>query len=240
MHVLFFYSGLNGSETENSMYGYISGDKFIIDDENEEIKGTIADKITGTWKMPHREEPFTFTLRITGCVVSDLSQANMTSPPQNAMGDISKKVLDSEKEEDHEIVDDSEPASGSMETEEEDEIVKYVPVDVVEEEDTDADKVYDNVDVMPEYPGGMVEMLRFISRNMEYPKECSENGIQGKVLVKFIISKDGVVYNARIEKGINAGLDKEALRVGRFNASLDAWYSERKTGQCELCSACKL
>ncbi len=240
MHVLFFYSGLNGSETENSMYGYISGDKFIIDDENEEIKGTIADKITGTWKMPHREEPFTFTLRIMGCVVSDLSQANMTSPPQNAMGDISKKVLDSEKEEDHEIVDDSEPASGSMETEEEDDIVKYVPVDVVEEENTDADKFYDNVDVMPEYSRGTVEMLRFISRSMEYPKECSENGIQGKVLVKFIIGKDGVVYNARIEKGINVGLDKEALRVGRFNASLDAWYSERKTGQCELCSVCKL
>ena len=58
--------------------------------------------------------------------------------------------------------------------------------------------------------------------------------------MKFIIGKDGVVYNARIEKGINAGLDKEALRVGRFNASLDAWYSERKTGQCELCSVCKL
>lgn len=57
MHVLFFCSGLNGSETENSMYGYISGDKFIIDDENEEIKGTIADKITGTWKMSHREDP---------------------------------------------------------------------------------------------------------------------------------------------------------------------------------------
>lgn len=78
--------------------------------------------------------------------------------------------------------------------------------------DTDAD-VFFIVEDMPEFPGGEMALRKYIANNIKYPEAAQDNGIQGKVYVTFVVSKDGSVANAKIARGVDPALDKEALRV---------------------------
>lgn len=78
-----------------------------------------------------------------------------------------------------------------------------------------SDKVYDVVEGMPSFPGGDAELMRYFSQNMKYPAEAEMNGIQGKVLVTFIVERDGTITNIQVVKSVDPSLDKEAVRVVR-------------------------
>jgi len=75
------------------------------------------------------------------------------------------------------------------------------------------DKVYYEVEFMPEFPGGDEALRDFIIKNFVYPKNASKKGIQGKVFVGFIVTKEGKVTNAKIIRGVDPELDAEALRL---------------------------
>lgn len=75
------------------------------------------------------------------------------------------------------------------------------------------DSVYDKVDVSPEYPGGMNEMVKFISSNIIYPEAAKKANIKGVVYVSFIVEKDGSISNIKILRGIGGGCDEETIRV---------------------------
>jgi len=75
------------------------------------------------------------------------------------------------------------------------------------------EKVYLEVDQMPEYPGGDLELRKFLSTSVRYPIDAMENKIQGKVFVSFVVGKDGVVKNVSIARGADPLLDAESLRV---------------------------
>jgi len=78
------------------------------------------------------------------------------------------------------------------------------------DEQVDAD-IFDVVEDMPYFPYGSV--TKWISKNVHYPTLAVENGISGKVFVKFVIERDGSVTAAKIIRGVESTLDKEALRV---------------------------
>ena len=69
------------------------------------------------------------------------------------------------------------------------------------------------VEEMPEYPGGMQAMLEFIGRNLHYPPEARDAGIQGRVFVNFTVNDDGSIQDVKVLKGIGGGCDEEAVRV---------------------------
>ena len=73
--------------------------------------------------------------------------------------------------------------------------------------------VFQVVEEMPEFPGGMSECMKFLAKNIKYPVVSQENGSQGKVIVQFVIEKDGTVTTPEIVRSIDPYLDKEALRV---------------------------
>jgi TonB family protein len=77
----------------------------------------------------------------------------------------------------------------------------------------DKDSIYIAVDKMPVFPGGEHELLSFIGHNLKYPVEAQQKGIQGRILVKFIVSKSGKVEKAQIVRGLDPSIDKEGLRV---------------------------
>jgi TonB family protein len=83
-------------------------------------------------------------------------------------------------------------------------------------------------DVSPQYPGGKASMYRFISKNVAYPAVAQKANIQGKVVVKFLIDKDGKISKASIIKGIGNGCDEEAIRI--INA-MPAWIPASRNGQ---------
>lgn len=66
---------------------------------------------------------------------------------------------------------------------------------------------------LPAFPGGEIALMRFLSDNMKYPKVARESGIQGRVVVQFVVGSDGSICNAKVIRSIDPYLDKEALRV---------------------------
>ena len=68
-------------------------------------------------------------------------------------------------------------------------------------------------EVMPAFPGGELAMRKFIAKAIKYPNLAAEQGIQGRVFVKFVVNKDGLVSDAKIARGVNPLLDNEAVRV---------------------------
>ena len=90
------------------------------------------------------------------------------------------------------------------------------------------DMVFDVVEVMPQYPGGQIAMLKYIMENIKYPKQIMEEGIQGRVTVSFIVEKDGRVSNVRLLRSVQSALDKEAIRVVK---SMPKWTPGKQNGK---------
>ena len=127
-------------------------------------------------------------------------------------------------EDDVEIEDELE----IQDTEADDETVIDVAPVIQEEEEVDEGQVFFIVEDMPEFPGGELALRKFIANAVKYPVIAQENGIQGKVYVNFVVDKDGSITNARIARGVDGSLDKEALRVVN---SLPKWKPGKQRGK---------
>jgi TonB family protein len=95
-------------------------------------------------------------------------------------------------------------------------------------ENKSKDGVYEQVEVMPEYPGGEQALMNDLIGSIKYPDEAKKNGIQGKVFVSFVVDEQGKVTNAKIERGVNPALDAESLRVGN---GLKTWKPGTEKGK---------
>ena len=84
------------------------------------------------------------------------------------------------------------------------------------------------VEKQPEFPGGQDAMLEFLRNNIKYPQSCIDNKIQGRVIVTFVVEKDGSLVEAEVVKSVNAELDAEALRVVN---SMPAWSPGEQKGK---------
>ena len=86
--------------------------------------------------------------------------------------------------------------------------------DVIEvEPEPEEEEIFMVVEDQPEVPGGTAALLEYLRKNIKYPAICRENNIQGRVLVTFIVNKDGAIVEPEVVKSVNPSLDKEALRV---------------------------
>ena len=90
------------------------------------------------------------------------------------------------------------------------------------------DDVFAVVEEQPEFPGGQESLLGYLKSNLRYPKECSDNNIQGRVLVTFVVNKDGKICDAEVVKSVHDALDAEALRVVN---SMPAWKPGAQGGK---------
>lgn len=75
------------------------------------------------------------------------------------------------------------------------------------------DKVFSVVEEAPKYPGGQNELLKFIAQNIRYPQDAQRDSVQGRVVLQFVVGKDGKVRSPKIIRGVYASLDEEAKRV---------------------------
>ena len=73
--------------------------------------------------------------------------------------------------------------------------------------------IYDQVETMPEFPGGVEKLMEYVAMNVRYPKDAEEKSIQGRVIATFVIEEDGSITGAKIVRSIDPALDAEALRV---------------------------
>ena len=105
---------------------------------------------------------------------------------------------------------------------------KYTEIMIVEDSNN-SDNILDIVtlDKQPEFPGGIDGLMKFLGENVAYPSHCAEMEIQGKVVVKFTVFKDGKVGNIEVEQSVHPLLDAEAVRV----VSLPNWKPGELHGQ---------
>ena len=97
-----------------------------------------------------------------------------------------------------------------------------------EKEEAEEAQVFFILEEMPEFPGGEAALRAFIAKSINYPVIAQENGIQGKVYVTFVVDKDGGISEAKIARGVDPSLDKEALRVVN---SLPKWKPGKQRGK---------
>lgn len=90
------------------------------------------------------------------------------------------------------------------------------------------DMVFDVVEVMPQYPGGQIAMLKYIMENIKYPEQAMKEGIQGRVTVRFIVEKDGSISNVKPVLSVHPLLNKEAVRVVK---SMPKWSPGKQNGK---------
>ena len=93
-------------------------------------------------------------------------------------------------------------------------------------------KVYESVEVMPEFPGGQAELLKFVAKSIKYPTEAQRKGAQGRVIVKFVVETNGSISNIHVVKGIDPLLDAEAIRVC---TTMPTWAPARQEGKAVRC-----
>jgi len=87
---------------------------------------------------------------------------------------------------------------------------------------------YQFVEQMPEFPGGETALRKYLQTSVHYPRIAMENGIQGKVYVSFVVDTNGGISNAKITRGVDDSLDKEAMRVVR---AMPKWIPGKQNGE---------
>lgn len=83
----------------------------------------------------------------------------------------------------------------------------------MQEKQAENEKVYTFTDQMPQFPGGDDKLLEYLDKNIHYPEIAKRAGIEGRVIVTFVVNKSGKVTNVKVRKGIGAGCDEEAIRL---------------------------
>lgn len=117
-------------------------------------------------------------------------------------------------------------------------LIKEHKEEVVQEkprEEKKKEEVLTHVEQMPKFPGGDAELYKFISNNLNYPAMAIENNVQGRVVVQFVVTKDGSIGNVKVVRSVDRDLDNEAIRVckklpkfipGKQNGQpVNVWYT---------------
>ena len=89
-------------------------------------------------------------------------------------------------------------------------------------------KVYDTVDQMPEFAGGMSALIDYLSTNIKYPQDAIKQNLSGRVMVMFVVETDGSISNVKVAKNVFPSLDAEAVRVVK---AMPKWIPGRHKGK---------
>ncbi len=106
-------------------------------------------------------------------------------------------------------------------------VQEQVVVKEPEPEKPKEEEIFVAVEQMAEFPGGQAALMKWLSSNIRYPEAAQQNDIQGRVIVKFVVEKDGSIGQATILKGVDKDLDREALRVVK---KMPKWQPGKNNG----------
>ena len=141
-------------------------------------------------------------------------------PPEAPKVEEVLEIMDNDSQVEESTIQASDDTQAAVE-------VKYTPVEV-EEEEVEEQQIFQVVEEMPEFPGGMGECMKFLGKNIKYPTISQENGVQGRVIVQFVVNRDGSIVDPVVVRGVDPYLDKEALRV---ISTMPKWKPGKQRGK---------
>lgn len=92
----------------------------------------------------------------------------------------------------------------------------------------EVEKPFVSVEQMPQFPGGDTELMKFIGNNLKYPTIAAENGIEGRVVIRFVVTKEGSVSDVQVVRSLDPSCDKEAVRVVK---TMPKWVPGKQNGR---------
>ena len=111
-------------------------------------------------------------------------------------------------------------------------VAEQVVVKEPDPEPVKEEEIFVAVEQQPEFPGGTAALMKWLANNVRYPQMALENGISGRVIVKFVVEKDGSVSGVTLVRGVDKDLDREAIRVVK---SMPKWQPGKNNGQAVRC-----
>jgi periplasmic protein TonB len=157
--------------------------------------------------------------------IEEIPQTNQAKPPPPPPPPPPEVI---EVEDDIEIEDQPDLFDQELDIEDVIESPAYVPAAPVIKEEPKEPEIFVVVEQMPEFPGGDKALYEFLAKNIKYPAVAKDNGIEGKVYIKFVINEDGSVSQATVARGIGGGCDEEALRVVK---DMPKWKPGKQRGK---------
>ena len=146
-------------------------------------------------------------------IEEDVKQQLLTEAVIVDVVDEDKKMQDQEKiKEDDSKISIKNVAEGAEDFTSQDQMKKDVIV-VEEPVKVEPEKIFDAVEQMPTFPGGDAALYKFIGDNLVYPAQAAEEGVSGRVTIRFVVERDGTVSQVTVARGRHPALDKEAKRV---------------------------
>ena len=143
----------------------------------------------------------------------------------------SKKLVVKDEEQEHELLKDNEPVETDMDDD----------MSATDEEEKEPPKPEEEaisfrvVEDLPQFPGGAIEMMKWLQRNLKYPPTVQERKVQGKVIAEFIVNKDGSVTDVKVVKSLNPLCDREVLRVLRMMPRWTAGIQNDEPCRTKVC-----
>ena len=101
-------------------------------------------------------------------------------------------------------------------------------VEILEVTEPDENGIFQVVEIEPEFPGGMAELMKYLEKNLRYPQICKEQGVQGRVIVQFVVNTDSTITDVDVIKPVNPHLDEEAVRVVK---AMPKWNPGKQRGE---------
>ena len=108
------------------------------------------------------------------------------------------------------------------------EIIEEYVAPEVEEEEVVEQEIFQIVEEMPDFPGGVAKLSEYLQKNIKYPQMARESGIQGRVFVNFVVEPDGSVSNVKVLRSLGGGCDEEAMRVVK---AMPKWKPGKQRGK---------
>lgn len=160
-------------------------------------------------------------------VIPITEQENLPPPPPPPPAEVPPavteilNVVDDDEEVGDVVIADSEDTGQKVE-------IKEFVAPVVKKEEPVEEEIFQIVEEMPEFTGGPAALLKYLSDKTVYPTIALENGISGRVIVEFVVNRDGSIVDVKIARGVDPSLDKEALRVVN---SMPKWKPGKQGGK---------
>lgn len=151
--------------------------------------------------------------------IVDITKQEKVKPPVQAPPEL-------EIVEDDEVIEEEQPEILDQDDIEETKI--ELPTVIEEEEEVAEEQIFLVVEDTPEFPGGEAQIFKYLSDNIEYPTMERDNGIQGLVVVSFVVEKDGSITNVKVLKGVTPNINAEAERVVK---KMPRWKPGRQRGK---------
>ncbi len=180
------------------------------------------------WKSYDQEEMVQTTreaVEVIEDVVIQTAEETPPPPPEEQPIESTDLVVvddDKELENEYKVKDASDDGSRASET-------YVIPVATAKvEEEVEETEIFKIVESMPTFPGGEEKMMEYLRDNIKYPQAAKETGITGRVLVSFVVERDGSITNAKVDRDIGGGCGAEALKVIK---SMPKWEPGKQRGK---------